>query len=78
MWWTDFPVDLSGTDDAGDPVLTLHPADDGTAPGATPWHRTRPAHPASAEDAPRPVPAPLPRSGPSDDDDRTGASVPTP
>ncbi|NEB68961.1 lonely Cys domain-containing protein, partial [Streptomyces fulvissimus] len=78
VWWTDFPVDLSGTDDAGDPVLTLHPADDGTAPGAAPWHRTRPAHPASAEDAPRPVPAPLPRSGPSDDDDRTGASVPTP
>ncbi|MFW3463110.1 lonely Cys domain-containing protein [Streptomyces microflavus] len=33
VWWTDFPVDLSGTDDAGDPVLTLHPAADGTAPG---------------------------------------------
>ncbi|MEU1175948.1 lonely Cys domain-containing protein [Streptomyces microflavus] len=77
VWWTDFPVDLSGTDDAGDPVLTLHPAADGTAPGAAPWQRTRPAHPASAEDAPRPVPAPLPRSGRSDDD-RTGASVPTP
>ncbi len=43
VWWTGFPVDLSGTDDSGDPVLTLHPAADGTAPGATPWQRTRPA-----------------------------------
>ncbi|CAD5987985.1 protein of unknown function [Streptomyces sp. KY75] len=75
VWWTGFPADLSGTGDAGDPVLTLHPAADGTAPGVAPWQRARPAHPASAEDAPRPVPAPLPRSRPSDDD-RTGASAP--
>ncbi|MYR38191.1 lonely Cys domain-containing protein, partial [Streptomyces sp. SID4944] len=33
VWWTGFPVDLSGTDDSGDPVLTLHPAADGTARG---------------------------------------------
>ncbi|NYS18154.1 lonely Cys domain-containing protein [Streptomyces sp. SJ1-7] len=63
VWWTGFPVDLSGT---GDPVLTLRPTADGTDPGATAWQRTRPAHPSSAEDAPRPVPAPLSRSARGD------------
>ncbi|XXZ51909.1 lonely Cys domain-containing protein [Streptomyces cavourensis] len=62
VWWTEFPVDLSGADDSGDPVLTLHPSADGTAPGATPWQRTRPGRPASAEEAQRPVPAPRSRA----------------
>ncbi|WP_181398141.1 hypothetical protein, partial [Streptomyces sp. ZEA17I] len=56
VWWTEFPVDLSGTDDSGDPVLTLHPSADGTGPGATPWQRTRPGRPVSADEAQRPVP----------------------
>ncbi|WP_167372570.1 lonely Cys domain-containing protein, partial [Streptomyces nanshensis] len=62
VWWTEFPVDLSGADDSGDPVLTLYPSADGTAPGATPWQRTRPGRPASAEEAQRPVPAPRSRA----------------
>ncbi|MYR96708.1 lonely Cys domain-containing protein [Streptomyces sp. SID4937] len=83
VWWTGFPVDLSGTGDTGDAVLTLHRTADGTTPGPAPWQRARPAHPASAEDAPRPVSAPLPRSTRSDEErtgptGRTGSPAPAP
>jgi hypothetical protein len=72
VWWTGFPVDLSGTGDGGEQVLTLHASADGTVPGANPWQRVRPAQPAPAQDAPRPVPAPLPRSA-----GRDGGAGPT-
>ncbi|WP_221354057.1 lonely Cys domain-containing protein [Streptomyces beigongshangae] len=61
VWWTGFPADLSGTDDSGEPVLTLHATADGNVPGPAAWQRARPVHPASAQDAPRSLPAALPR-----------------
>ncbi|WP_143663955.1 lonely Cys domain-containing protein, partial [Streptomyces sp. rh34] len=72
VWWTGFPVDLSGTGGTGEQVLTLHPSADGTVPGADPWQRARPTQPAPAQEAPRPVPAPLPRSA-----GRDGGTGPT-
>ncbi|MYS26331.1 lonely Cys domain-containing protein, partial [Streptomyces sp. SID7804] len=63
VWWTDFPSDLSGTGDSGEPVLTLHAwSAFGGVPGTDAWHRARPAQSASPEDAPRTLPAPVPRS----------------
>ncbi|WP_420710354.1 hypothetical protein, partial [Streptomyces sp. NRRL S-15] len=63
VWWTDFPADLSGTGDSGQPVLTMHPsAVMGSVPGGGVWHEARPVQHAAPKDAPRTLPAPAPRS----------------
>ncbi|MFD8803864.1 lonely Cys domain-containing protein, partial [Streptomyces atroolivaceus] len=63
VWWTDFPADLSGTGDSGQPVLTMHhSAVMGGVPGGGVWHEARPVQYAAPKDAPRPLPAPVPRS----------------
>ncbi|WP_230543806.1 lonely Cys domain-containing protein, partial [Streptomyces griseus] len=63
VWWTGFPADLSGTDDSGTPVLTLRASADGSLPGAWSWQQAQPAHPDRTQEASRPRPEPLPRSG---------------
>ncbi|MGO4422836.1 hypothetical protein AB4Z54_30075, partial [Streptomyces sp. MCAF7] len=58
VWWTDVPTSLSEMSDEGLPVLTA-PA--GSAPDGG-WREEAPPAPQSAEDAPYPVPRPLPKS----------------
>lgn len=55
VWWGPFPVDLSGTNAAGAPVLTL--TDPRATRTTTHWHLTRPTDPAGTNDADTPVPA---------------------
>lgn len=62
-WWTGFPADLSATGTSGEPVLTLRPTPDGDVPDAGAWKKAHPAQATSPGDAPRPVQAPLARTG---------------
>ncbi|WP_241191730.1 lonely Cys domain-containing protein, partial [Streptomyces sp. ADI97-07] len=63
VWWTDFPADLSGAGDSGQPVLTLRDsAVVGSMQGTDVWHDARPVQHTAPGDAPRTLPAPVPRS----------------
>ncbi|MGW2539053.1 lonely Cys domain-containing protein, partial [Streptomyces sp. NPDC001499] len=63
VWWTDFPADLSAAGGSGQPVLDLRDSTvAGSVPTADVWHETRPVRYTSAGDAPRTLPAPVPRS----------------
>ncbi|WP_371934390.1 lonely Cys domain-containing protein [Streptomyces glycanivorans] len=63
VWWTDFPADLSAAGGSGQPVLDLRDsAVAGSVPTADVWHETRPVRYTAAGDAPRTLPAPVPRS----------------
>ncbi|MFE4690582.1 lonely Cys domain-containing protein, partial [Streptomyces sp. NPDC056749] len=63
VWWSPFPADLSGTDDAGTPLPTLIDSlATMSSPTAADWREARPVDPAGAQEGPRPVAPPLPVS----------------
>ncbi|WP_042837048.1 lonely Cys domain-containing protein, partial [Streptomyces sp. NRRL S-15] len=77
VWWSPFPADLSGRDDAGvavptlvDSLLTL------TSPTVADWREARPVDRAGTQEGPRPVERPLP-AAPSSGKSSTAAATST-
>ncbi|WP_345944480.1 lonely Cys domain-containing protein, partial [Streptomyces sp. SID7804] len=61
VWWSRFPVELSGTDDEGTPVPTLVSSlTTLTGPTAADWQEARPVDQGGTQEGHRPVDPPLP------------------